>query len=79
MEIIFYLIIATFFILSLIGSFIPIIPDVLPIWGGIAVYYFFLNNNILTQRFFISLIFITIIIQRTLLQRTLYPVFLRCG
>lgn len=63
MEIIFYLIIVTFFLLSLIGSFIPIIPDVLPIWGGVAVYYFLINNDALTQSFLISLIFITIIIQ----------------
>ena len=63
MEIVLYLLIGLFFLLSLIGSFIPVIPDVLPIWGGIAIYYFFLNDNLLTQSFFISLVFITIIIQ----------------
>ena len=55
MEIVLYLLIGLFFLLSLIGSFIPVIPDVLPIWGGIAIYYFFLNDNLLTQSFFISL------------------------
>ena len=63
MDIILYFIIALFFIFSLIGSFIPIIPDVLPIWGGIAIYHFFIKDDILTHNFFISLVIITIIIQ----------------
>ena len=63
MDIILYFIIALFFIFSLIGSFIPIIPDVLPIWGGIAIYHFFIKGDILTHNFFISLVIITIIIQ----------------
>ena len=63
MEIFLYLIIGVFFVLSLIGSFIPIIPDVIPIWIGVAIYHFFLNDSILSQGFFISLVLITILIQ----------------
>ncbi len=63
MDIFLYLLIGIFFILSLVGSFIPIIPDVIPIWLGVAVYHFFLNDSILSQSFFISLAFITILIQ----------------
>ena len=56
-----WILIFIFFILSIIGSFIPIIPDIIPLWLGIIIYIYFIPSATLSTSFFITLAIITVI------------------
>ena len=62
MNLVLWLIIFIFLFLSLLGSFIPLIPDVIPLWIGISIYHFFITNQVIPQSFFVLLILITILL-----------------
>ncbi|RXJ01923.1 DUF456 domain-containing protein [Anaerobacillus alkaliphilus] len=42
MDIVLWLVIIVLFIISFVGLVYPIIPSVVLIWGGVAIYYFFI-------------------------------------
>lgn len=62
LEIILWIVIVACFIISFIGLIYPIIPSVLMIWAGVAIYHFGINPNELSMILFIMLIILTILI-----------------
>lgn len=61
MNIFLWVIIILFFLFSLIGSFIPVVPDIIPLWIGIMIYQFFLPGPALSLPFWTALVLITIL------------------
>ncbi len=62
MNLIFWFIVFLFFLLSLLGSFIPVIPDIIPLWIGIAFYHFLLADQFLPTIFYVILVLITVLL-----------------
>ncbi|WP_202080422.1 DUF456 domain-containing protein [Caldalkalibacillus salinus] len=60
MEILYWLIIVGFFLLSFIGLIFPIIPSVLVLWGGFLVYRFLISPDELSLFFWITMAVLTI-------------------
>lgn len=44
MEILLWIVIVALFILSIVGIFMPVLPDTLLLWGGFLLYHFFLAS-----------------------------------
>lgn len=44
MEILLWIVIVALFILSIVGIFMPVLPDTLLLWGGFLLYHFFLTS-----------------------------------
>lgn len=61
-NIVIWVIIISFFILSFVGIIYPIIPSSLLLWGGFLVYHFFITNTELTVSFWIFMALLTIIL-----------------
>ncbi|SET34056.1 hypothetical protein SAMN05421676_10496 [Salinibacillus kushneri] len=62
LDVVWWILIIGFFILSFIGLIFPIIPSVLMIWGGFLVYHFGMNNDTLSFYFWIPMVFLTILL-----------------
>lgn len=62
MEIVLWIIIIALFILSFIGLFYPIIPSVLVIWAGVAIYYFFMDSDTITWWTWGSFLLLTVVL-----------------
>jgi len=58
---IYWILIIAFFILSLIGVFVPMIPDIIPVWVSVLIYQFGPFSNNLPTIFWIILSLVTII------------------
>jgi uncharacterized protein len=50
------------FVLSFVGIIYPIIPSVVAIWGGFAIYQFLINPNELSIWFWISMVILSAIL-----------------
>lgn len=61
MEVIYWILIIAFFILSFVGLVFPIIPSVLVLWGGFLIYQFLITSDELSWFFWTSMILLTII------------------
>lgn len=61
MEIVYWIIIILFFLTGIVGTIIPIIPDMFPIWIGIVIFKLSPIQGNLGLMFWIILIIITII------------------
>ncbi|MBU9710660.1 DUF456 domain-containing protein [Evansella tamaricis] len=72
MEIFLWILIVVFFIVSFIGLIYPIIPAILMIWGGIAIFHFFINPDALSWWTWMSAIILTILIFLADLLTNLY-------
>lgn len=59
MEVIWWVLIAVFFIASYVGLIVPIVPSVLVLWGGFLVYIFGLSGSLSTW-FWIGMAVLTI-------------------
>jgi len=57
----YWILIIIFFLLGIIGVFIPMIPDIIPIWVGVLIYQFGPFNINLPDIFWVVLIIITLI------------------
>lgn len=62
MDILWWIITILLFVLSFVGIVYPIIPSVLAIWGGFAVYHFLINPNELSVWFWISMAILSIVL-----------------
>lgn len=62
MDIIIWILIIAFFILSFIGILFPIIPSVLVLWLGFLAYHFFIDSGELGWVFYTAMIIFTIIL-----------------
>ncbi len=62
MEIILWILVIGLFITSFVGLFFPVLPSVLAVWGGFLIYHFFLNPDVLTTFFWVSMGILTAIL-----------------
>jgi uncharacterized protein YqgC (DUF456 family) len=62
MEIVYWILIVAFFVLSFVGLIFPIIPSVLVLWGGFLIYQFLITPDELSLFFWISMVALTIFI-----------------
>lgn len=62
LDILFWLLIIVFFILSFIGLIYPIIPSVLMIWIGVALYHFAINSNELSWISWTMFVLLTVLL-----------------
>ncbi|TFB22936.1 DUF456 domain-containing protein [Filobacillus milosensis] len=62
MDILIWILIITFFILSFVGIIFPIIPSVLVLWLGFVTYHFFIEGADLTWFFYSIMIIFTVIL-----------------
>ncbi|PYZ93434.1 hypothetical protein CR194_09670 [Salipaludibacillus keqinensis] len=62
MDVIIWLVIIFLFVLSFIGLLYPILPSVLLLWGGVALYYFFIDTGELSWWTWTSFLALTIVI-----------------
>jgi uncharacterized protein YqgC (DUF456 family) len=62
MEILYWILIVAFFVLSFVGLIFPIIPSVLVLWGGFLIYQFLIASDELSLFFWISMVALTIFI-----------------
>lgn len=60
MEILYWILIIAFFVLSFVGLLFPIIPSVIVLWGGFLIYQFLINPDELSLFFWISMGILTI-------------------
>jgi uncharacterized protein YqgC (DUF456 family) len=60
MEILYWILIIAFFVLSFVGLIFPIIPSVLVLWGGFLIYQFLITLDELSLFFWISMGILTI-------------------
>lgn len=61
MTVIYWILIFALFLLSLIGVFVPMLPDIIPIWISMLIYQFGPFTNRLPTSFWIVLSLITVI------------------
>lgn len=59
MDLILWIIVISFFVLSFVGLVFPVLPSVLALWGGFLVYHFFLDPSQLTLVFWVSMALLT--------------------
>lgn len=62
LDIVIWILIIAFFVLSFVGIVFPIIPSVLVLWGGFLLYHFVLNPDELTWTFWIAMLVFTAIL-----------------
>lgn len=62
MDFLWWTLIIVLFLLSFVGIVYPIIPSVLAIWGGFAIYQFLINSEELSWWFWISMAILTVVI-----------------
>jgi uncharacterized protein len=62
LELLFWVIIIACFIFSFVGLVYPIIPSILVIWVGVAIYYFGINSNELSWISLTMLFILTILL-----------------
>ncbi|MCM3784827.1 DUF456 domain-containing protein [Neobacillus mesonae] len=62
MDFLWWTLIVVLFLLSFVGIVYPIIPSVLAIWGGFAIYQFLINSDELSLWFWISMGILTVVI-----------------
>ncbi|MBZ5753896.1 DUF456 domain-containing protein, partial [Metabacillus rhizolycopersici] len=62
MDILWWATVAILFILSFVGIIYPIIPSIVVLWGGFAVYHFLINSNELSIWFWIGMLVITVVL-----------------
>ena len=62
LDIVFWIIIIACFILSFVGLVYPVIPSVLIIWVGVAVYHFGINSNELSWISLTMLLILTLLL-----------------
>jgi uncharacterized protein YqgC (DUF456 family) len=60
MEILYWILIVAFFVLSFVGLIFPIIPSVVVLWGGFLIYQFLITSDELSLFFWISMVTLTI-------------------
>ncbi|WP_096200601.1 DUF456 domain-containing protein [Bacillus sp. FJAT-45350] len=72
MDILISILIAILFILSFVGLIYPIIPSVLLIWGGVALYHFFINADALSWWTWGTYILLTVVLFLTDYLANLY-------
>lgn len=48
--------------ISLVGVVVPVVPDTIPLWGGILLYRFFLATTSLPVTFWIGMVVLSIVI-----------------
>ena len=58
---IYWILIIILFLTGLVGVFVPMIPDIVPVWIAVLIYQFGPYNIILPNVFWVSLVIITII------------------
>ena len=64
MDILWWGLTIVLFALSFVGIIYPIIPSVVAIWGGFAVYQFLINPDELSLWFWISMVVLSGVINR---------------
>ncbi|MGM0410948.1 MAG: DUF456 domain-containing protein [Bacillota bacterium] len=62
MILLLWFLVVVMILISLIASFIPGIPDLLPFWFGILIYHFFIDSSTLSSSFFVFLVLVTLIL-----------------
>ncbi|MFD2637873.1 DUF456 domain-containing protein [Piscibacillus salipiscarius] len=62
MDIVIWILIIAFFVLSFVGILFPIIPSVLVLWLGFLAYHFFIDNAELGWVFYSIMVIFTIIL-----------------
>ncbi|GEL77779.1 DUF456 domain-containing protein [Tenuibacillus multivorans] len=62
MEVIIWILIIAFFILSFLGILFPIVPSVLVLWLGFLAYHFFIDQTELGWVFYTAMVIFTIIL-----------------
>ncbi|WP_409302627.1 DUF456 domain-containing protein [Peribacillus sp. SCS-155] len=50
------------FVLSFVGIIYPLIPSIVAIWGGFAVYQFLIDSNELSLWFWISMVLLSVVL-----------------
>jgi uncharacterized protein YqgC (DUF456 family) len=60
LEVLYWIFIIAFFVLSFVGLIFPIIPSVIVLWGGFLIYQFLINPDELSLLFWISMVALTI-------------------
>lgn len=58
---IYWIIIIIFFLISIMGVFIPMVPDIIPVWVSILIYHFGPFTHNLPRSFWFVLIIVSII------------------
>ncbi|RPF53286.1 DUF456 domain-containing protein [Aquisalibacillus elongatus] len=62
MEILWWILILAFFVLSFIGVIFPIVPSVLVLWLGFLTYHFFIDSSELGWVFYSVMVVFTVIL-----------------
>lgn len=60
MDFLLWIIVLGLFVLSFVALVYPVLPSVTAVWGGFLVYHFFINSNVLTTFFWVSMVVLTI-------------------
>ena len=62
MNFLIWLVILTFFIMSFVGLFYPILPSITGVWAGFLLYHFFINTSVLPSSFWVIMTVFTLIL-----------------